>query len=471
MPGHDPVDDLVRRSIANAQGAPAGFGARVRMRAQGDMAARRRARVAWLRAGVSVAAAALLVAFVLMYVDFTPPAKPDTAQGNEAAPAPAPQAETPTPEGQPKPGPDAPAPKEPAPAANDPLPREPGNGSPKPQPEPEPKPAPEPAPKPEDTVETPKPEPKPEPGPTEAPPAPERVLIATVPENVKLRLFENAQWRDAIAGDPIVAGTRMQARRGNVDLLLSGGEQVRFDGEITLGVHEGALLAELHDDGLYADNLGFERELLVRGEGLESRLTAGAALFSVSSGALTATCLEGRLTLGGDVVERGTERKATSRAVQRAKEFQGDALLKGIPARVIARYDFDVEPTGGLYGDGERLEGGAVVMDQKPYYIGFRHNATLTVLPGMCVRLRFRCTDVERLELEQFLADNTMFKHVWTPAKGSDWQELELKLADIPAREDAGMRLQAGDALRNFKLHFVGNKLEIDWVEFVRLQE
>ncbi|MCC7507986.1 MAG: hypothetical protein IT464_01265 [Planctomycetes bacterium] len=470
MPGHDPVDDLVRRSIGQAPGAPAGFGARVRMRAQGEMAARRRARVAWLRAGVSVAAAALLVAFILLYVDFTPPANPDTAQGNEAAPS---QAGTPTPEGKRKPGPEAPAPKEPAPAANDPLPRAPGNDGPKPQPErePEPKPQPEPAPKPEDTVETPKPEPKPEPGPTEAPPAPERVLIATVPDNVKLRLFENAQWRDAKAGDPIVAGTRMQARRGNIDLLLSGGEQIRFDGEITLGVHEGALLAELHNDGLYADNLGFERELLVRGEGLESRLAAGTALFSVSSGALTATCLEGRLTLGGEVVERRTERKATSRGVQRAREFQGDALLKAIPPRVIARYDFDVAPAGGLYGDGERLEGGAVVMDQKPYYIGFRHNATLAVLPGMRVRFRFRCTGVERLELEQFLADNTMFKHVWTPLKGGDWQEVELRLAEIPARDDADRRLQPGEALRNFKLHFVGSKLEIDWVEFVRVQE
>lgn len=471
MPGHDPVDDLIRRSIAQAPGAPAGFGARVRVRAQGDVAARRRVRLAWLRAGVSVAAAALLVALILVYVDFTPPAKPDTAKGNEAAPAP--RAANSAPGTQRQPGPDVTAPEVPAPAPQDPLPGNPGDEPPQPKDPPpklpDPKPHPTPAPKPEEAVEKPKPEPKP--GPTEVPPAPKRVLVATVPANAKLRVLESAQWRDAKAGDEIVAGTRMQARRGTVDLLLSGGEQVRFDGEITLGVHEGALLAELHNDGLYADNMGLERELLVRGEGLESRLTAGAAMFSVGTGALTATCLEGRLTLGGEIVERSTERKATNRGVQRAKEFKGDVLLRGIPARVIARYDFDVAPAGGLYGDGERLEGGSVVMDQKPYYIGFRHDATLTVLPGMRVRFRFRCTSVERLELEQFLSDNTMFKHVWTPAKGSDWQELEIKLEGLAGRDDPSRRLQAGDALRNFKLHFVGSKLEIDWVEFARIQE
>jgi hypothetical protein len=115
-------------------------------------------------------------------------------------------------------------------------------------------------------------------------------------------------------------------------------------------------------------------------------------------------------------------------------------------------------------------------MDKAPRYIAFRYNPTLKVLPGTVLRFRVRATDVSRLELELFTLvelrllkrnDELMFKHTWAPGN-NEWQVIELRLEDIPQKDNAERKLTPGDLLRNFKLHFTGKKLEIDWVEFVR---
>lgn len=467
MPQPDPIDELVRKSLQAAPGASPGLAGRVRMRAQAELAQRRKVRVAWMRAGVSAAAAVLVVAFVLVYVDFTPPAQPETATKNEDAPRP---------EG--RPGKPSPAPNMPAPKPDDERPEDepwpdlpPAPPQPEPAPEPEPGPEPEPEPKGE-VIETPKPEPEtkpgPEPVPTESPKPAQRVLLATVPAGAKLSIMEGGGWRDAKEGEEIRAGMRMQARRGYTDLQLIGGELLRFDGECVLGVLEDSLLAELADKSLYADNLGLSRRLLVRCNGHEASL-AGAGVFIAITGGMSAACLEGELVMGGEAVVRGTERRATVRGLQRPRDYKPDALVNTVPARVIARYEMDAGTD--MYKEGERIEDGIAISDGKPWYIGFRHAPTLAVLPGMRVRMRYRCTGVTRLELEQFLPDDSMFKHVFTPARNGEWHELELRLADIPGREDPQRRLKPGELLRNFKVHHDAGKLEIDRVEFVRVQD
>lgn len=469
MPQPDPIDELVRQSINSAPGASQGLAGRVRMRAQAEIAQRRKARLAWVRAGVSVAAAALVVAFVLVYVDFTPPAQPETASGNDTAPRPENEP------GKPSPAPDRPAPRpdDPAPE-NEPwpdLPPAPPQPEPTPQPQPGPEPKPEPGQKGE-VIETPKAEPEtkpgPEPKPTEAPKPVEKVLLATVPAGAKLRIMEGGDWRDAAEGQAIHAGTRLQARRGYSDLQLIGGELLRFDGECVLGVQGESLLAELADKSLYADNMGLARRLLVRCNGHEASL-AGAGVFGAVTGGMSAGCLEGELMLDGEAVARGTERRAAARGLQRPREYKPDALVTAAPARVIARYEMDAGTD--MYREGERVEDGVAISDDKPWYIGFRHAPTLAVLPGMRVRMRYRCTGVTRLELEQFLSDGSMFKHVFTPGRDGQWQDLELKLAEIPGREDPQRHLQPGELLRNFKVHHDAGKLEIERVEFVRVQD
>ena len=64
-----------------------------------------------------------------------------------------------------------------------------------------------------------------------------------------------------------------------------------------------------------------------------------------------------------------------------------------------------------------------------------------------------------------------MFKHTFSPEANGEWFELELHIEQIPDNEDPEAFPEPGDLLRNFKLHFVGDKLEIDHVEFVRVQK
>lgn len=467
MPENDPIDELVRQSISHAPGAVPGLAGRVRLRAQSESATRRKARLAWVRAAVSVAAAAAVIAFVVLYVDFTPPAKPETASGNEAPKPASNRAPAPMPANQPrKPVPET------APEAPEGLPEQ---DTPAPQPEPESQPEPEPQPQPKgEVVEKPQPETEPKPEappaqpPTEAPKAAERVVLAVVPPGARVNVMQGGNWREAKEGDEIAGGTPLQARRGYVDLQLGGGELLRFDGQITPSLHEGALLIELAEKSLYADNLGLSRRLLVRCNGIEGAC-AGASVFTAVRGGMKAACLEGEVRIDGEAVQRGTERRATDRGVRVASEYKPDALVTGAPARVIARYEMDGNTD--LYNEGERLEDGVAVSDSKPWYIGFRHAPTLAVLPGMRVRMRWRCTGADRIDLEQFLADDTLFKVVFKPEKDGAWLVSEFKISELPARDNAGRRLQPGELLRNFKLHHNGTRLELDWVEFVRVQD
>lgn len=483
---NDPMDELLHRAHNTAQGAPPEFKGRLRARMAAEAGARRRARLLYIQTAAAVAAV-VVIALVLglnwqWFVSTRPTVQPETAErSNTPAPAKAPVFDAT--DIRPEPQPPANTPPAKPDNTEQPAPQPPEE--PRRVPDPEPEPTPEKPddvveqPKPDDTVEQPKPiEPKQPEGTEVKPEEPRRALQLNVLGEPKLRVkYEGGEWAD-FAGEELFEGVQLMAR-GNVDLHLAGGGLARFNGELQLQRDGDALGFTVLDDSLYVDNLETGQAVTVEGAGHPATMDNGIGVFYLVRDDFEVGCIAGALSLVDVKVEPGTTRRASARGVGDAKKLKADSFLKGIPARVLLREDFDTPPPGGMYQEGERLVNGVVVQENQPGFIAFRYNPTLMVLPGTVLRMRFRTTDVSRLELELFTDseitplkrnEQRMFKHTWKPEKNGEWTELELRVEEIPERDDPANFPTYGTLLRNFKLHFTGKKLEIDWVEFVRVQ-
>lgn len=493
----DPIDELLHRAHNEAQGAPASFKGRLRARMAAEATVRRQTRAMFFKVGIAIAAVLVLSVAVGMNIDLFLPEKPTIepqpqAKTNDPAPQPAPDQPAPTDNTdngeQPVPEPTPEPELEPADPIPDDLPEDqveeklPPNTQDQPEREPEPKPEPI---KPDDVIEEPesKPEPK-EPEGTEVKPVvpDKRAVLATQIGEAKFKLkYGMEEWRD-FKDEPLLDGVFLRAGRDPVDLNLQGGAQARFNGEVRLSVEGTALQFSISDDSLYVDNLNTGRQVSVLAAEQSSEMDDGAGVFYLNRGGLEAACLAGKLAINGTPVEAGTSRRATKRGVADAKTWRGDPFLKSLPERVLLREDFDEPPAGGMYDDGERLENGIAIIDGAPRYLAFNFEPQATVLPGMLLRFRFRVTDISKLELELFQPHNMkllkkngdrMFKHSWNPDHAGEWQTIELLVEEIPERDTDQSFPAHGDELRNFKLHYQGGdkaKLEIDWVEFVRVQ-
>ncbi|MCB9933371.1 MAG: hypothetical protein H6841_08115 [Planctomycetes bacterium] len=490
---NDPMDELLRRAHNTAQGAPPEFMGRLRARMATEAGARKRARLMYIQTAAAVAAV-VVIALVLglnwqWFVSTQPTVQPETAErSNTPAPAKEPVFNTP----DIRPEPQLPANTPPAKPGNSEQPQPPEEPRRVPEPEPEPTPEkpddvveqPKPddtveQPKPDDTVEQPKPtEPKQPEGTEVKPEEPRRALQISVLGEPKLRVkYEGSEWAD-YAGEELFAGVQLKAR-GNVDLRLAGGGLARFNGELQLLRDGDALGFTVLDDSLYVDNLETGHAVTVTGAGHLATMENGVGVFYLVRDDFEVGCIAGALSLADTNVEPGTSRRVGARGVGEAKKLKVDSFLKDIPPRVLLREDFDTPPPGGMYQEGERLVNGVAVQESQPGFIAFRYNPTLMVLPGTVLRMRFRTTDVSRLELELFTDseitplkrnEQRMFKHTWKPEKNGEWTELELRVEEIPERDDPASFPTYGTLLRNFKLHFTGKRLEIDWVEFVRVQ-
>ena len=501
----DPIEKLIQRAHNHTHGAPPSFKGRLRARMAAEATVQKQTRMAYIKVAVAVAAALVIALVVSLNIDLFLPSRVQT-------PPPQAKDEPALPEDNSieQPGPsDDNTPEQPVPAPTPEPEPKPDETIEKPQPTPEPEPEPE---QPEDTVEKPNPEPEPkhpeetpedviekpepvQPGdtvkkpeptqPEETKPVPspaDRVTVATLMSNdAKLEFrYDEQEWRKPEPGEIFYSGVQFKTGRSPVDVKLNGGAFARFDGELSLTKDLETYTFELTDDTLYVDNLALGAPVRAVANGIEAVMDDGVGVFYAVRNGHEVACLAGGITLGGTPVDPLTIRKASDRGVSDAKAWKGDRFLRNLPERLLSREDFETEPPGGMYRDGERLEDGVAVMDKAPRYIAFRHNPTLEVLPGMVVRVRLRTKNVSRLELELFtqteidlLKKNPqeMFKHIWKPEKNGDWFEIELRVEDIADNEDAEHFPEHGDLLRNFKLHFVGDKLEIDRVEFVRIQD
>ncbi|MCA8917042.1 MAG: hypothetical protein KDB90_16755 [Planctomycetes bacterium] len=501
---HDPIDELLHRAHNAADGAPPEFMGRLRARFAAEAVARKRARMVYIQSAVAAAAVIILALVIGLNVEWffphpEPVGQPGTAEASDTpagnTPALEPRAPDMRPEPQPKPeGNTAPEPDqpEPGPAQPDdpkPEPKKPDDVVDQPTPEkPEPKdPQPvQPEPKqPDDTVEKPEPVKPTEPDGTEVkPPQPKTgAVLASVIAEPKLRIrYEGEAWHD-YAGEELHDGVRLSAGRDAVSLTLADGGLAYFDGEVRLSLDGEVLCFSISTDNLYIDNLDTAREVKVVAERFSAGMSDAVAAFFLERSEFEVAALVGSASLGGETIEAGNSRRASSRGIGNEKAFKGDRFLKDVPERILLREDFDQPPPGGMYGDGERLEDGVAVMDKAPRYIAFRYNPTLTVLPGMVVRIRYRTTDVNKLELELFtLAElkllkknkETLYKRVFSPARNGEWQEIEFRVDKIADNDDPNHFPSHGELFRNFKLHFSGGdkaKLEIDTVEFVRVQD
>ncbi|MBZ0136619.1 MAG: hypothetical protein K8I27_09625 [Planctomycetes bacterium] len=496
---NDPIDELIQRAHNNARGAPPSFKGRLRARMAAEATVWKQTRALYIKLVVAVAAVLVVALAVGMNVElFLPnrsnPAAPPPPQARDDQPAP-----VNVPAVQPEPGPqpeprqsddsiDKPTPgPQPEPAQPDdivdepaPEPRQPDDTVEKPKPkQPEPDAEPEPR-QPDDTVDTSKPK---QPEGTKAEPESEtRIAVATLIGTApRVQLCYGVQdWREPEPNEVLYSGVQLKAGRSAVDIMLAGGAYARFDGELRLERVSDTYTFVLSDDTLYVDNLSLGTPVHTVAHGFKAEMVDGAGLFYSIRNGQEVACLAGEISLQGETLTAATVRKATERGVSEPRAWKGDRFLRDLPARVLVREDFDVPPPGGMYDEGERLEDGIAIMDKAPRYIAFRHNPTFEVLPGTVLRVRLRTTNVSRLELELFALNEiellkknpeVMFKQILTPETNGEWFEIVLPIEEIPDNKDAEHFLQHGDLLRNFKLHYVGDKLELDFVEFVRVQE
>jgi len=480
----DPSDDLVRRAVRDLPGASAATRTKLQQHFAAEQALARRARMIRVQAVVGLSAAAVLILAVFLNLDwfratFTP-APQQTAHGNQPEtephkpadpqPSPVPDTNNPAPEPEPLP-PIEPAPREierPAPTPEQPTPK---------QPEPvEPKPAPGP------TVDEPKPvapdTPR-NPDGTQVRPEPAKVQIGRIVAGApKVRVRYGAgDWADAGADLVFNSGVRLSVARGQADLWLSGGTLLRFDGEIALTRDGDLTTIAIESKSIYADNLGLNEPLALSVGDLRGSASSAVIVAQRDQSALELACMHGVASLGGEAVAPGFERRATTRSMGTAKKFAGSRLTRDLPARVVYREEFDKAPEGGLYGEGETIEGGNLVRRGGGNFAAFRYNPTVTVQPGMMLRFRARTRAVSALQLEVFLDkpnDKNCFNQYFKPAKVNEWQVFEVRLADFADKQNPAVRMEAGQLLRNFKLHMEGTSdamVEVDWVEYVRIQE
>ena len=482
----DRIDDLARRAFAGERGANASFANRLRLRIAGERATIRRRNTRIVVGSIVSAVAASVVLLLVFTVDWSKPAMNSTARSNAPAnEVPAPKAGRPGEHAQPKPEvkpePRPPAneseetPKERTQDAPKPEPRPEEKPQPKPEetPKPEPKPEEKPQPKPEeipakpDEVEKPKEEPK-----TEVKPVERRELGAVIgfekAARAKIRYGEAESWRDLAQGEKLFAGAQLQT--GDMVDFTIGAASLRFDGEITL--EESSI--ELRKDSLYADNLALGTKLVITASELRAELS-GVAVFDVSSSGLRIDVLHGEVhTSHGDVMENSgatlSKRGLSKRQIGRAAPAK---LLKGLPARVMLREDFDKEPAGGLYGG--LLKPGLAISKGGNDTVAFKFEPRHVLLPGEVIRVRFRVSKAKSLLVQMFdEAKNDNFGHEVASWRSGEWQTLEFKPGNMLDRGSGKVRPQAGAEFVNFQFHIEGAPealLEIDWIEIVRLEE
>ena len=301
-------------------------------------------------------------------------------------------------------------------------------------------------------------------------PRKEPALIASVigKPKLKVRYAENEAWSE-FEGAALKSGVQLQAR-GHVDLSLTSGALLRFSGEVVLSGDSRKLESSILKDDLYFDNRGCNQPLTIVSQKLRAELKDGAALFSESQGALEIACIEGEVSTSAGVIGAGSMKRLTARGLSAAKPFALDRTLMDIPARMLLREDFAIEPAGGLYG-GSIVEGIASAKGHGEF-VAFRFNPTLKLLPRMAVRFSVRYSKAKRLQLELFEQGNDQPWLVHLTPKQGEWVEVTVKLDDLRLRDKPAARLAADTLLRNFKLYVEGEtdaSLEIDWVEFVRL--
>ena len=298
----------------------------------------------------------------------------------------------------------------------------------------------------------------------------EPVVIASVigKPKLKLRYADTDKWSD-FDGAPLKSGVQLQAR-GNVDLSMTSGALLRFDGEVSFSGDGKSLDSSLIKDSLYFDNRGCNQPVTVVSQKLRATLADGAALFTQAPNAIEIACLEGEVvTIAGNVAA-GSMKRLSARGLGAAKPFALTRELMDIPTRLLLREDFEKEPAGGMYGG--KISEGIANATGNGEYVAFRFNPTLTVMPRMAVKMRLRVKQAKRLQLEMFEQGNDQpwLIHL-TPEQG-EWVEVTVKFDELRLREKPDARLAADTLLRNFKLYVEGEKdasLEIDWVEFVRL--
>ncbi|MBK9975174.1 MAG: hypothetical protein IPP14_10420 [Planctomycetes bacterium] len=481
------ADQLVRRALEGAPGAHAGLRAKLSHQFSAEFALQRRARNLRIQAAAGCAVAAAVLLLVFLNLDWfratvnegSPPIV--SANDNPAAPvAPRPGSlpqNTVKPDGA-----------ENTPAQNDqPGPAQPQQlvQEPKPAPEqkpPTPEPAKEPQPAPGPGVEQPKTPQEAAPTPpkgTESTPTPAKAVVARLDANAgKVRIrYGTDDWADLAANTDILAGANLSVSRGTAEVWLSGGSLLRFDGDIVLNTQDKHLLVQLESKSVYADNLGTSEALAFSVGELVAALPNGVAIARRDQAALELTCLLGDCTLGEEAVAPGFERRLTARGLGNAKKASPNRLTRDLPARVVYREDFDRTPPGGLYGDGEEMKDGLLSRTGAGNYAAFRYDPTVTVLAGMVLRFRARTRAITQLQLEVFLDkpnDQRCFSQRLKPAKEGEWQVFEIRLADFADKLNPALKMTPGQLLRNFKLHLEGTaaaSVEIDWVEYVRIQE
>lgn len=479
----DPTDELVRGAVARIPGAPPSIHAKLAQHFAAEQALARRARLIRVQAAVGVSVAALLMLAVFLNLDwfratFTP-VTPQTAQenspgqtprqGDRSKPAPSPETNQPTRQPESEPLPELP-------------PEEVVRPEPKPeQPAPESPEAIEPKPEPGPSVEEPMPEPaapKPPEGTDVRPEVPKAVVAKLADSTSRVRVRYGAgDWTDATPELALNNGVSLSVPRGQAELWLSGGTLLRFDGEISLNRSDALTTVSIESKSVYADNLGLSEPLAFTVGELGGAMESGVAVARRDQAALELACVHGAATLGGEPVAPGNERRMSSRSVGAARKFAGSRLTRDLPARIVFREDFNTEPQGGLYGEGETIEAGSLTRRGAGNFAAFRYNPTVTVQPGMVLRFKARTRGVTQLQLEVFLdkpADNTCFNQRFKPAKDGEWQVFETRLADFPDKQDPKKKMSPGQLLRNFKLHIEGANdaiVEVDWVEYARIQE
>lgn len=417
-----------------------------------------------------------------------PPANtPAQPQGNEAGPQ-----QPPEPQPEPAPAPE-PAPEE----VERPKPEVPG---PTPEPKPEPKPEPGPA------VEEPKPEPNPEPKPegTEVKPEQPKAIVASMKLGAigskrvlwSSRLGDKEEWKPiqslsdlrGVRRDPdsllvsVEEGTQLKGAGG--ELLLANGALLRCDGVISIHTDGDSLRVELIDDDIYLDNLGCDRAVRVtRGE-LSATVGDGAAIFEAGRDKLEITCLDGEVSAGGKVLAAPRRATLNDRGLSRELELTArdlsHPLVGALTPRVLSEEDFDDLPAKGLIKGKlatvvENEETVTLARDEgRDAQVALEFDAITTLLPGQMVRVRFRQTGAEKMILQFWNPDKADNFGIDLPAgKPGEWQVVEVRIEKLLDRETAAVAAKAGDRWQSGGVYAVGKetKLEVDWIEFVRLPE
>lgn len=491
----DKIDDLARRAFEGEPGANSSFASRLRMRVTAERAAARSTRVNRIRAAVIVAAAATLVMLLALNVDWSRGASSINTDGTarqntqqnrpagevpEAAPKVEPRGEHATP-------PANEASRDPRlPAANTPqekpetappvVPKEPA-----PEKQPEPKEIPDPKEKPElpeGEVEKPKPEVPDDK--TGVPPVERRQLatVAAIEKGAKprIRYADGEAWRELGPEEKLLSGAQISSS-GSVDLTLSSGALIRFDGEIGLDGDEKELRVDLRKETLYADNLAVTLPLVVTAGELRAEMADGVAVFEPGVGGLRISVLHGRVATVHGEIAAGLLGVLTRRNLPKPRaaivKVLIQRLIKGLPPRLLMREEFDGASGRDVYA-GTQTDS-VVSAKGANACCCFRLQPDFPVLAGATLRVRCRTRNADSLLLQMFCtARNDNFGHELKPGKAGEWTTLEVPLSELLDRATGKVPASPGVLLTNFQMFANGKAdttLEIDWVEIVRVAQ